>query len=1026
MKALSLIANTGIQLYTTRITFDTQEDICRYYYESVNPVNKRCSVDAVYRLEDVSSEGGTSVGTYFLLRPLVENGWLAPDQPISVELLKKNGIRPVAVDGDGQENGKIYAINAECFWKDISLLENKWLPLPYFYQRKKQNGDVIFRKLGPLNWSRIKLVPRSQENGSRSYDVVIAFETRAKDKESLSIVEQKGNEYPVFIDSSSLSADFGLCNNELLVMDFCSSQPGNSYVYDLLFRLFHPDKSDVSQLLEEDIHRFSFLTSYMYLVHLIAKMNVLPQVTLLRSSMEDSVPVDMVVSVGSDTTSALLLEDSDISAATPLRLVDFTHPIDATSEQVSLRKTEDSFSMQLVFKQAYFGNFGPNKSRQFVYPSFVRLGAEAVELLNDAMLCEKNTDTTYCSSCTKTSLWDTKPSETEWNTVALAGEDAGVQIPEIPNLSRYISSTGELSAGGIGGGVNRFSNRSLMMLSFLEMINQAYMQINSEEYRCRHGKNAQVRQLRTIIVTCSPAMLKSERDALVNCAVDASVLFGKFYELRDTKINVVPQIKRRNDASWLFDEATSAQLTYLYSEIAYKYNGRASEYSKLYQQNNAIPLTIGTVDVGAATVDTIINEYTFKETESNVSISPNPLFFDTYAITEDGLVKELIFSLFLYNEQSPLRKQLNSLSVDLYHQFIQESFVAGPLQVEDQNICNSIYTLYFKRLAQYFLLDLSKDSRDCVVTYDEVWHENPLNSSLLMKFTAYVDSWLQKKGEKECGLDLVGLEWIFDAKQVSKIVFDVYEPILKKVATLLHAYSCDVVLLNGRPSSLPSIRTIFLKYYAVSPDRLICMQNRYVGTWYPFSQNTGYVNDAKTVAPIGAMLGYMGTVTRGEKSVTFDFDQFGKQFDSSKSVQFVEGPKIGVRTNYILTPVIKQGSVVVKEFPFYMKAKQYDVDSYPTRVLYSVDVNRFKLTDKIRRQAIANGVMNMAEEDVAAQINAAVKELTEKMPLTVVLERNFIDKDSLDVSSITDANGETLTDTCIDVQICTPNKERKI
>ena len=1017
MKTLSLIANTGIQLYATRIKLQKQER-CRYFYEWVNPVNKRCGVDAVYRLEEKNPENESTTVAYFNLRPLVENGWLAPDQPISISLLKQNGISPVAIEGEELENGKIYAIDFQNLANNMAKFENTWLPLPYFYQRKKQSGEVIYRKLGPLNWSRFKLIPRGGDDETLLYDVVLAFDTRARDKETLGVVEQKNNEYPVFGDSSVEKIDFVLCRNDLLLMDYCSKQLGSSYVYDSLFGLFHPDKTDVSQLIDEDIHRFAFLTSYLFLIDNLADNDSFPFVALHRNNAEEARQVDMVVSVGSDSSMALLIENDDFGSVCPLQLQNFTNPIAGSDESVSIRKSTNEFGMRLAFRQAYFGTCGPNKSRQFVYPSYVRLGDEALDLINGASSCDVNARSSFQSSSPKKFLCDANPVSEPWRNVVLNGEQGDGVIPEIPNLSRYISATGELSVGGIGGQENHFSRRSLMTFSFLEMINQAFMQINSAEFRSRSGEELflKPRQLRNIIVTGTSAMLKSERDALLNCAVDASVLFGRFFELRDTKITVLPQTKRNAEhKTWNFDEPTCAQLVYMYSEIAYKYKGCAEEFFKLFQQNKDVPLTIGTVDVGAETVDMAVNEYTFETADDCAQIAPKPLFYDTFNGAGNDMMRKLIQKLLLDDENSALRKQLNALSIDLYRQFVKDFFGQTPTSSISANVRSAVTVCYLIPLATYFLDLQGKNSCDCVVKYSDFAGANPLNEKLLQSFQAGVDSWLQNKGEKSCGLDLTQLKWTYDAKRVSEIVRDEFEPLLKKVATIMHAYSCDLILLTGRVASLAPIRDIFLKYYAVSPDRLVMLNNEFVGLWYPFAQNTGYVSNCKTIAPVGALLGYCAAAPQSFNQFSVQFEDYQKEVDSSKSVQFVEGPKTGVRTNYILTPIIKQGTVVVKQFPTCLKARQIDVDSYPNRILYAIDVNQTKMVEKIRRQAIANGNMAISDEELASEIEKSTKELQEKLPVTIVVERNGIDKDSLAAASITDANGEIITESCIDI-----------
>ncbi len=1020
MKTISLIANSGIQFYTTRVSINKQDQAFKYFYEWVNPVNKRSSFDAVYRLEEKNQEDESTTVAYFYLRPLVENGWLAPDQPISISLLKKNGISPVAVEGEEQENGKIYKIDLEQAFETIRSFENKWLPIPYFYQRKKQNGEFIFRKLGPLNWSRFKMIPCGENNGNLMYDIVLAFETRTKDKDVLSVVEQKNNEYPVFNDSTAEEMDFGLCKNELLLLDFCSPQFGSSYVHDYLFNLVFPDKTDITQFFDEDIHRYKFITSYLLLIDLLVQTEQFPNVKLHRNKMDEARTVDMVINMGNSKSTVLLVENNDFTSVTPLQMLNLTNPVKEVGETSVLRKTAESFDMQMAFRTEGFGFCGPNKSRQFVYPSFVRLGQEAQELICAASDCSANVDSNYSSISPKHFLSDAKPSVREWKNVVLKGEKQDGTIPEISNLTRYISNNGDLSVGGIGGQANHFSRRSLNTFAFLEIINQANIQINSEEFRSRSGKENELlpRRINNIIVTCPPALLKSERDALLVCAADAATLYEKFFELRDTKIIVTPQVKRGANAKmWFYDEATCAQLVYLYSEVGYKYKGCASEFFKLYQQNKEVPLTIGSVDLGAGTTDMLINEYQFDEAENSIKLTPNPLFFDTFYQGGDNLVKRMIAQFIFDDENSALRKQLGGLSIELYRQFLKDFFGENESSAIDKKLKKNLNTQYWIPLMNYFLDLLSKDSADCSVAYSDVFASCALGDKIIQDFKTNVNVWLQNKGEKSCDIDLSKLEWQYNAKHVSEIVFAEFEPLLKKIATIMHAYSCDVILLTGLPSSLAPVRDIFLKYYAVSPDRLIVLNNFYVGSWYPFAQNTGYITDSKTIVPFGALIAFYAKSEQKFNTLSLNTENLEKELDSAKTVQFVESKKIGTRTNYLMTPLIKQGSLEVKQFPTCINAKQMDLDTYPTKASYCIDVNQTKMIEKIRRQAIANGQMTMSDEEVAAEVEKSMKELQEKMPLNIALERNCMDKDSLITTTITDKNGEELTDNNIEIQI---------
>lgn len=73
-------------------------------------------------------------------------------------------------------------------------------------------------KFGPLNWARLKLIPKSESKGVKHYDAIIAFDTRAKYE-----VTDEYDECPVFPDKYRNDMDFALCSNEFYLMDYCTS-----------------------------------------------------------------------------------------------------------------------------------------------------------------------------------------------------------------------------------------------------------------------------------------------------------------------------------------------------------------------------------------------------------------------------------------------------------------------------------------------------------------------------------------------------------------------------------------------------------------------------------------------------------------------------------------------------------------------------------------------------------------------------------------------------------------------------------
>ena len=92
------------------------------------------------------------------------------------------------------------------------------------------------------------------------------------------------------------------------------------------------------------------------------------------------------------------------------------------------------------------------------------------------------------------------------------------------------------------------------------------------------------------------------------------------------------------------------------------------------------------------------------------------------------------------------------------------------------------------------------------------------------------------------------------SKKVNKIIYAVFEILIRKIATLLHTYSCDIVLLSGRPCNFEAIENLFLTYHPIQPNRLINMNKYWIGRWYPFSDNNGYVDDPKTIVTVGSLI----------------------------------------------------------------------------------------------------------------------------------------------------------------------------
>lgn len=983
----SLIANTGIHVMTFQIEVNTQDPHKMWFHEWYDKQNGEWRLDAVYKL--------ASQDVYYNKKDIFEGGYFnVASEEISTAILKEDGIFPIKVDDEMSDgiDGEVYKINFQDKQCCLSDFENQWLPVPYFF--KKTSKRLSF---GPLNWSRMKLLPAGEYNGIKKYNVILAFDTRA------GYEANEYNEYPVFPDKYRKDMRFEVCDNDFQLMDYCSSNEEWGYINAHLMKLSHPEVQRISQIKGKNVQKTAYSATYIYLIDYIVRNSLFPSVTLFKDDGVEYRKVDMVVDVGNSKTTAILIEDGvSLKNVQPLELTDYTSLINTDGEKSKVCKYSDPFDMRVTFRKVKFGRFGINNSPQFVYPSFVRLGNEANSLIRKSSSLDDDTEKLCTYSSPKRFLWDNMPCKEEWRFLVMKDEPADDCILNIPGLSNFLRSDGTIDETGNGGSSYHYSRRSLMTLAFLEMLLQAWGQVNEHDYRYSHGNKSMPRRISRLIVTCPTAMSHLEREAMVKCANDAIRLISLFYG-KEIATEVYPKYCK-DEQSWYYDEATCSQLVYMYGEISQKYKGCCKEFFDLYGKGNAT-LTIGSLDIGAGTTDLMINEYKYEE-DNVTEVKPIPKFYDSFYYAGDDMLKALVKNVMLIDEgnnSSAFRAALSNLGQREYRQLMKNFFGAdyNGQTVVEKKLRRDFNVQYSVPLMNYFLGLLSSQSRDCTIEYKDVFTDCEPNQYVLDGF------------KNKTGIDVTKLVWNFNYDYVSSIVKREFEPLLRKISAILYACSCDIVILSGRPSSLPAIRELFLKYYPVAPNKLIVLNNYYVGDWYPFSNNTGYIKNPKTIVAIGGAIAYYSTKLSSMNDFVLDLSSL-KALKST--VNYIEPAREGRRNDYIITLQKSNGKIVVNELPSYLRIRQLGLDSYPSRILYAIDFNSCKLRENIREKARAKGE-NMTDGEVLAALNEKIDTFKLKMPFTISLERDSEDIEKLSVESVEDSNGNEFSRDYFEVDI---------
>lgn len=1006
MDKITLIANSGIQTFTFPLHINLQDRSKSWFHEWFDTANCEWRLDPVFAL---STDAGVF---YYNKKELRDGGYLVGTvAELEPHDLREDGITPLRIDEENQSGvkGDIFSINFGSRINRLDAFENVWLPLPYFSKKTEKRFNF-----GPLNWARVKLIKRQVSDKELVYDAVLAFDTRVKSS------YDGYDECPVFPDKFRSGLDFDLCDNEFLLMDYCSAGNKWSYIDEYLFSLVHPEVQRVSQIKGANVRKMDYIASYAFLMSYCASKDAFPRVTLYRDDDVEVKGIDMIIDIGNSKTTALLIEDNvNFNQVRPLKLVDYTRLTTNLGDDSWPLSSSEPFDMRLVFRRIDFGRFGTKDSMQFVYPSLVRLGDEAQRLLHLANEVASSSYDLSTSSSPKRYLWDAKPSVEEWRFLSLSG-DSSEETLNLNGITNQIKSVGSLDVDGVsGGGISHhYSHQSLMTFAFLEMLVQARCQINSDEHRSEKtgfGKESMPRKIKRVVITCPTAMSKVEREALVKCAKNAVILLENF-DLGDPSLNqkpgssikILPSVKAsgNSETPWYFDEATCSQLVYMYGEAGYKYKGCCGEFFNLYgktEPGDVLPsITIGSLDIGAGTSDLMISKYTY-EMGDITSITPDPLFYDSFYFAGDDVLYSLIKNVLLFDEDSSFRKALINLGAADFRQTMKNFF--GPnhngQSVADRRLRHDFNIQYSVPLLSHFLSLLSGGVQHKVVDFDEVFGSMPPSKSVIDGFKRKTD------------IDVSKLDWSFDADKFSMLIERELEPLLKKAATIMYSYGCDIVLLSGRPSSLPPVRNLFLKYYPVSPNRLILLNDYYVGDWYPFCDNTGYIKNPKTIVAMGGAVAFYASDLSNLGDFTMNLDSLNAGLRSP--VNFIEATRQGQPISYFITPEKSSGELSVSSLPTSISVRQVGMDSYPCRPLYSIDFNRSKIGTRITRKIVANGEDAPNYHKLAALIDDEIDKLKARLPFRLQIERDSDEWEKLIISGAVDKDGNDVSDSNVEI-----------
>jgi hypothetical protein len=981
MSSITFIANTGLQIYRFSDRFDKnlQKNLRFNFTESYDVRRDDFWIDELIPINNDKS-------IFARKSQLDSKGYLGLHDSISEDAEKDSSL----TNFSQEDEGEFFTLGN--IQNTLKLFEKKWIPLPFF---KKNNINNDF--YGPIDWVRVyfEILNETEIN----FVLMVDTTTGKTDQ----------NQISPFIHENMNENIFSLSKNENHILKFMDSLGGGDWIQQYLLTVFTKPNQELQKPLMKHV------ASYVHLTRILKSLSKLPEIQLL-SDKGNSIDVDLVLDIGNSKTCALLFENAssqnfNFNSVKKLEMIDFSDPF---------KSYQESFSTKVIFKEVNISslNYNLGVHSKFQWTSPVRVGFEAEKLINDSKVEYRlaREIRTYNSS-PKRYLWDTNPSEIEWE---FHSNEDGVLPKKVykKGISEQLNSDGSICLDTIFSTDAFYSRKSLMTFVYLEILNHSIRYINSIEFRSSHGSPSSIRKIKRILISCPTAMTKKEQVVLRECADEAVQLLNKYqlytsdsYEpTEEISTEVIPSVKdlklpyqdfeRRKD--WIYDEATSAQMVYLYAMIQHKFDRDVDLFFKLNgkfrNQDIQKSLVIGSLDIGAGTSDLMISHYDYTK-EAGVKLIPDPLYWESFNLAGDDLLHILVKNIIIEGtildstdegctgviENYARKNNIDSIQRKLNGFFGKDSNGIGYKgRLMRLNFINQVAIPIV-----YKYMSIANEEKDEWFGFDDLFSETKPNDELLNYFNTHFE------------FDFRDIKWRLSSKKVNSLIESVFSKLIKQISSILHLYKVDVVLLSGKPCSFSIVEELFMRYHPVSPSKLINLNNYWIGRWYPFSDELGYINDPKTIVTVGSLISYVG-------GRLFKFDQF--RIDNSKLVHKLisTADNIGVIEDreLLLTPLkLKDdsASMVINSIPANIGFKRIDSINYFGRYLMSFEFNDMKLAESVRKKPGFN------EVNLTHEIGNLKTKYRSKLPFKIVISRDLDkDKEDLKIEEILDVDGENV------------------
>ena len=380
-----------------------------------------------------------------------------------------------------------------------------------------------------------------------------------------------------------------------------------------------------------------------------------------------------------------------------------------------------------------------------------------------------------------------------------------------------------------------YPRRSMITASVLELLNRAFQQINSEEYRLNTPDPNRKRILKHLVMSYPSGLTRNELGRYKIQVEKAVNIFCHTHKLEG---------QERTQLRMAVDEGTACQLAYIYGEtLAFE---SAESWLKIVgrpRKDGKHSVRMATIDIGGGTSDICIADYMDRTGGAVTGLVCEIRHVDGANRAGDDLLEAVLQKIIIPQLANQVR-----LTRDATRQLFEG--------VSDQKLVNKksgFLRDIWKPLAnRYISMANGKDG----ATFK-------LNEIGLVKSQRALDDFEDVIKNMSGGSIIVGglgeKEILFDRNEFRSVVMELFRPVLTNFCDTICSFDCDIVTLAGRPSDLHVIQEFVRAMLPLPGKRIVPMGGYRTGSWYPLPdpKRPGIIEDPKSVVVVGCAIEHL-------------------------------------------------------------------------------------------------------------------------------------------------------------------------